>query len=216
MTRKCGSTKTLSGVPCDNDVADHEDHCRAGHFCPPKVAMVGVEDFAPLPPVVFDFESIAAPAPKSEEVLQEEQRIKDTSRGLGIAETFGKILGANVQYLDTARGMRKRLSNGEEVPFQLDRFLVGPYVFAYGDYGHQTFYLERACNWPDCETPAYVRLKFEHGDPKQLFSHEEWERRAAFKQAADEAGKTPAQCQNHRLPPVSWTEAQMHDEGSAA
>ena len=36
MTRKCGySTKKGKGPPCENDVADNQDHCAANHPCPP-------------------------------------------------------------------------------------------------------------------------------------------------------------------------------------
>ena len=35
MTRVCGSLAPSTGAPCTQLVGDHEDHCAAGHRCPP-------------------------------------------------------------------------------------------------------------------------------------------------------------------------------------
>jgi hypothetical protein len=38
MSRTCNSPTSTTGNPCEDTVADHEDHCAAGHPCPPAAA----------------------------------------------------------------------------------------------------------------------------------------------------------------------------------
>lgn len=69
-------------------------------------------------------------------------------------------------FQETVHGKRKRLSDGEIVPFEMEVFVTEtsvPAYLAYGDLGNgKVWHLQTECTQEDCGDMAYVRLRKSH------------------------------------------------------
>ena len=157
---------TLDGTPCGNPVTHGSTNCAAGHpvAVSPLAQMSDQElhDYASEVIAGFDMEEVlgidaATPAETSDE------------RRKRLAETLISKTGYDSKltpFQETIHGTRKRLSNGEVVPFELEGFITEtpvPAYLAYGDLGNgKAWHLQSPCVHADCGDMAYVRLRKSH------------------------------------------------------
>jgi hypothetical protein len=198
--------ETTSGDPCKNVVSDQEDHCAAGHPCPPIAPIVKAKEksVAAGPGAAFDLDDlvVAVPTPPSpEEVAAQDAVYAEKTAGFFFTDT-----GFEIAYQETIRGERPRVTGEGSGTFRLARFQIGEgsksVMLANGfrGNGNADWYVEGGCTDEGCKEHAYVRL---HGT-KQWFGKmlppDPAVRTSAFKQSVAsglEKLKT-AKCDGHR------------------
>lgn len=166
MSRICGSTETKSGKSCTQVVEDHNDHCEAGHSCPPvKVSPNAKNASLSAKSETFEVEDLAVVS-QAEVDATFSQKTSDQMRGL---RRLGKVV-ANLgspksKYLGTMRGEHKMLVDATEgtfadVPHRLDLFDIEAVLLARGFVEqNEHWYVVNPCSVADCKEPAFVQLK---------------------------------------------------------
>ena len=197
LPKKC-LYPTADGTPCENLVSSGIDHCAAGHPVQThkiNVSYLGSCNDPSLPQEgTLDAEDIIGIALDAPETTKERrQRYLDT-----LVAKSG-VDPSSIEPLNTIYSARRRLSDGDVVPLELDIYkFQGPkstVYLAYGDLGNEKrWYLRSPCTKPQCGDAGFIQLhQTEKWSPKRSLMF-----RKSIEEATTKANKV--ECPMHRTP----------------
>jgi len=177
----CGAP-TKNGATCTHPVTYGSKQCAAGHVVLPSqwgpeptievstnhaAAMTGSADFEEALGFAL-LDDIKLPDPATE-VLEEHPVETSEKRRQRLINALCAETGMDPLLFTaagTVTGTRKRLSNDEEVSYELERFDAGAdgsIHLAYGNLGNgKHWHYCSPCTSPDCSNDAYTRIRKSH------------------------------------------------------
>ena len=158
--------QTLDGTPCENLVTYGSAQCAAGHPVSlsnlAQMGQLGEMDNLLASDGVLDMEEVLNGSMPTGAASHPETPGERRTR---LAETLIAKTGydAGLSPFQETHGKRRRLSDGEIIPFEVEVFVTEtsvPAYLAYGDLGNgKVWHFQTECTQADCGDMAYVRLR---------------------------------------------------------